>query len=102
MPGARKGPACLPGDAALIISPGRTTLAVDAEESAATAPAWSASGTWAWATGDIDWNGEIKPGPLEVGFDESFIMAATGDRVPCVFVRDHAVVGLDPDRSNRS
>ena len=33
---------------------------------------------------------------MEVGFDESFIMAATGDRVPCVFVKDHRVVGLDP------
>src|SRR5262249_34273828 len=25
-----------------------------------------------------------------------FIMAATGDRVPCVYVRGHRVVGLDP------
>src|SRR3954454_17682578 len=33
---------------------------------------------------------------LEVGFDESFIMASTGDRVPCVYVRGHRVVGLDP------
>lgn len=46
--------------------------------------------------GDIDWNGDIKPGPNEVGFDESFIMAATGDRVPCVFVRNQRVAGLDP------
>ena len=40
--------------------------------------------------GTIDWNGAIKPGPLEVGFDDSFIMAATGDRVPCVYIRGTA------------
>ena len=44
----------------------------------------------------LDWNAEIKPGPIELGFDESFIMAATGDRVPCVYIRGHRVVGLDP------
>ena len=55
-------------------------------------------GKWHLGLGDgsIDWNGQIKPGPLEVGFDESFIMAATGDRVPCVFVKGHHIVGLDP------
>ena len=46
--------------------------------------------------GKLDWNGEIKPGPLEIGFDYSFIMPATGDRVPCVYVENHRVVGLDP------
>jgi arylsulfatase A-like enzyme len=35
--------------------------------------------------------------PNDVGFDESFIMAATNDRVPTVYVRDRQVVGLDPD-----
>jgi arylsulfatase A-like enzyme len=33
---------------------------------------------------------------LEIGFDYSFITAATGDRVPCVYVENHRVVGLDP------
>ena len=44
----------------------------------------------------IDWNRPISPGPKEVGFDYSFIMAATADRVPCVFLRNGSVVGLDP------
>ena len=44
----------------------------------------------------IDWNRHISPGPREAGFDYSFIMAATADRVPCVFLRDGDVVGLDP------
>ena len=43
-----------------------------------------------------DWNGDIKPGPLEIGFDYNFIMAATGDRTPTVYVENHRVVGLDP------
>ncbi|MCR5414342.1 MAG: sulfatase-like hydrolase/transferase [Kiritimatiellae bacterium] len=43
-----------------------------------------------------DWNGKVGPGPNEVGFDHSFIMAATADRVPCVFLRNGRVVGLDP------
>lgn len=43
-----------------------------------------------------NWNGEIAPGPLELGFDRAFIIPGTGDRVPCVFVQDHRVLGLDP------
>ena len=44
-----------------------------------------------------DWNKHVSPGPREVGFDYSFIMAATADRVPCVFLRNGDVVGLDPN-----
>jgi len=47
--------------------------------------------------GGIDFNTEIKPGPLEVGFDYAFFFPATGDRVPCVFIENHQVVGLDPN-----
>ena len=46
--------------------------------------------------GGPDWNGEIRPGPLEIGFDSAFFMPATGDRTPCVYIRDRRVVGLDP------
>ena len=42
-----------------------------------------------------DWNGEVKPGPLEVGFDSSFLLPSTNDRVPCVYVDGHKVVGLE-------
>jgi arylsulfatase A-like enzyme len=47
--------------------------------------------------GDLDYNREIKPGPLELGFDYAFFFPATGDRVPCVFVENHRVVDLDPN-----
>jgi arylsulfatase A-like enzyme len=46
--------------------------------------------------GGPDWNGEIINGPLDIGFDYSFIIPATGDRVPCVFVENRNVAGLDP------
>ncbi len=46
-------------------------------------------------TGNVDWNQKISPGPNEVGFDYSFIMAATQDRVPTVYIEDGKVVGLD-------
>jgi hypothetical protein len=36
--------------------------------------------------GGPDWNGEIKPGPLELSFDHRFIMPTTGDRLRCVYV----------------
>ena len=61
----------------------------------------AAIGKWHLGLGQgespIDWNRPISPSPREVGFDRSFIMAATADRVPCVFVRDGSVVGLDPE-----
>jgi arylsulfatase A-like enzyme len=57
-------------------------------------------GKWHLGLGSVhapaDWNGDIKPSPLDIGFDSMFIMAATGDRVPCVYVKDRRVVGLDP------
>ena len=48
-----------------------------------------------WPCGGADWNGEIKYGPKDIGFDYNFIIPATGDRVPCVFVEDRRVVNLD-------
>ena len=47
--------------------------------------------------GRIDWNQRITPGANEIGFDYSFLIPATGDRVPAVFVEDGAVVNLDPE-----
>jgi arylsulfatase A-like enzyme len=91
----KPGPGILPGNAALIIKPGRTTIASILQKAGYRT---GVVGKWHLGLGDkeLDWNGEIKPSPLEIGFDESFIMAATGDRVPCVYVRNHRVVGLDP------
>lgn len=43
-----------------------------------------------------DWNGRITPGVRESGFDYAFFMPSTNDRVPCVFIENDRVVGLDP------
>ena len=47
--------------------------------------------------GNVNWNKHISPGPGEVGFDYSYIMAATQDRVPTVYIENGTVVGLDPN-----
>ncbi|MDP4644252.1 MAG: sulfatase-like hydrolase/transferase, partial [Opitutales bacterium] len=44
----------------------------------------------------VDWNGDVKPGPLEIGFDSSFLLPSTNDRVPCVYLDGHRVLNLDP------
>ncbi len=46
--------------------------------------------------GGPDWNGELKPGPLEIGFDHCYLLPTTNDRVPQVYVEDHRVKDLDP------
>lgn len=46
-------------------------------------------------TGVVNWNKTITPGPNQVGFDESYILAATQDRVPTVYIKNGKVVGLD-------
>ena len=56
-------------------------------------------GKWHLGIGDgenaVNWNGKVAPGPLEIGFGYSFLMPSTNDRVPCVYLEGHRVVGLD-------
>lgn len=96
-PWRRKGTGIAAGDAALIIKPDRYTVPKMLKEAGYRT---GAVGKWHLGlgeeTGKQDWNDLITPGPREIGFDYSYIMAATGDRVPCVFVENQRVVGLDP------
>lgn len=91
----RKGTGVLPGDARMIIQPGRTTLPGILRKAGYVT---GVVGKWhlGLGAGELDWNGDIAPGPLDIGFDYSFIIPATGDRVPCVYVENRRVVGLDP------
>jgi len=92
----RPGTGILPGDASAIILPGRHTM-----PSILRSAGYKTAAVGKWhlglgPQGGPDWNGEITSGPADIGFDYSFIIPATGDRVPCVYVENRHVVGLDP------
>lgn len=84
----------LEGNAPLMIRPDTSTLA-DLMRNAGYRT--GVVGKWhlGLGAGALDWNGRIAPGPLELGFDYSFLLPATGDRVPAVYVENHDVVNLD-------
>ena len=91
----KKGTGVLPGNAALIIPTSTPTLPGMLQQAGY---ATAAIGKWHLGLGPEggpDWNGAIKPGPLEIGFNYCFILPATGDRTPCVYVEDHRIVGLE-------
>ena len=91
----RKGTGVATGDASLIVEPGRATLASILKNAGYHT---GYVGKWHLGLGQpgLDWNGPITPGPKSLGFDEHFLIPATGDRVPCVYVENERVAGLDP------
>ena len=46
--------------------------------------------------GGPDWNGDLTPGPQELGFDYHLLLPTTNDRVPQVYVENRRVLNLDP------
>jgi arylsulfatase A-like enzyme len=92
----QQGTGILPGDAAMIIGSDQPTLPGTLKKAGYRT---GVVGKWHLGLGGkegVDWNKEIKPSPNDIGFDFSHIMAATGDRVPCVYVENGKVVNLDP------
>ena len=84
----------LPGTAPLIISTGQITVPKVFKEKGYYT---GIVGKWhlGLGSGNVDWNTHISPGPNELGFDFSHILAATQDRVPTVYIENGNVVGLD-------
>ena len=60
-------------------------------------------GKWHLGIGEkgvfTNWNGDVKPGPIEVGFNSSFLLPSTNDRVPTVYLDGHKVINLDKNDS---
>lgn len=92
----RNNAAILPGDAPLLIDTARQTLPKMLK---AAGYYTGVVGKWhlGLGYGQVDWNETITPGPSAVGFDYSYLIPATGDRVPTVFVENGDVVGLEAD-----
>lgn len=96
-PWRRQGTGIARGNAGSIISPETLTLPKMLQKAGYKT---AAVGKWHLGLGPAegpDWNGVIKPGPRELGFDYNFILPATVDRVPCVYVENDRVANLDPD-----
>ena len=90
------GAGIAPPNVTALIKPGTTTLPSILKKAGY---ATAVVGKWHLGLGAKpapDWNGELKPGPLEIGFDYSFLLPTTNDRVPCVYVENHRVLNLDP------
>lgn len=85
------------GNAGMIIRPEQYTLA-DMFKSRGYAT--GAFGKWHLGLGDKtaeqDWNAPLPAGLADLGFDYHYIMAATADRVPCVFIEQGSVANYDP------
>ena len=87
-----------PGDAGMIIRPEKYTMA-DLFHNAGYRT--SALGKWHLGVGDKtgkqDWNAPLPCALGDIGFDYSYIMAATADRVPCVFIENNFIANYDPE-----
>ncbi|MCP4189193.1 MAG: arylsulfatase [Planctomycetaceae bacterium] len=91
------GTGIAPPNATALIQPDEPTLASMLSDAGY---ATGIVGKWHLGLGEKPgphWNGDLKPGPLEIGFDHCYLMPTTGDRVPCVYVEGHRVVDLDPN-----
>ncbi|MHB0755942.1 sulfatase family protein [Polaribacter sp. M15] len=92
-PWRNKNAKILPGTAPLLIDTAQPTIAKMLQSKGYHT---GIVGKWhlGLGNGNVDWNKHISPGPNEVGFDYSYIMAATQDRVPTVYIKNGKVENL--------
>ena len=90
-----KGAKILPGDAPLLIKTSQYTFPKMMKDAGY---ATAAIGKWHLGMGDgtTDWNQKVTPGANEIGFDYSYLIAATVDRVPTVYIKNGYVDNLNP------
>lgn len=85
------------GNAGMIIRPTQYTMADMFKSVGYTTAAF---GKWHLGLGDKtgtqDWNAPLPASLGDLGFDYHYIMAATGDRVPCVFIENGFIANYDP------
>jgi arylsulfatase A-like enzyme len=95
-PWRNKSAKILPGTAPLIISTEQATIPKMMQ---AQGYHTGVVGKWhlGLGSGNVNWNEHVSPGPNEIGFKHSYIMAATQDRVPTVYLENGMVEGLDPN-----
>jgi arylsulfatase A-like enzyme len=88
----------LAGDAPMLIDTASTTLADMFKSQGYNT---GVVGKWhlGLGNGQVNWNEEISETPNDLGFDYSYIMAATNDRVPTVYVENRRVKGLQSNDS---
>jgi arylsulfatase A len=91
----QKGTGVAPPNGPAIIKPGTETMPSILKRAGYTT---AVIGKWHLGLGDPapNWNGELKPGPLEIGFDHCYLLPTTNDRVPQVYVEDRRVKNLEP------
>lgn len=96
-PWRQKNTGIAPGNSELIIDTACVTMA---DMFQAEGYATAAIGKWHLGLGPkggTNFNGLIKPNTQDIGFGYEYIIPATVDRVPCVFVENGHVDGLDPN-----
>lgn len=93
-PWRNKDAKILPGSAPLLIGKEQLTIPKMLKEKGYQT---AVVGKWhlGLGTGIVDWNQQLDAGPNDVGFDYSYIMAATQDRVPTIYIDNGKVVNLD-------
>ena len=93
----RPGTGIAPPAAPALIQPERHTIAKQMKKAGYKT---AVIGKWHLGLGEPGvgpkWNEELRPGPMEIGFDYHFLLPTTNDRVPQVYVEQSRVLNLDP------